>query len=147
MVDIRKMRVLVRHGVVRMVVTVGLRAIPLRLMLMLVVLIVYVLMHVLQWLVGMLMFVPFGQVQPDTNAHKYACQPEGRGSRFPEHKQSHRRTNEWCGRKIGACTRGSKSAQSQNKQNQAESVAKQADKHGFEQGHRVRQGQAQCQGY
>ena len=94
MVNIREMRVLVRHGLVSMPMAVRFLAIPSKVMRMLVVLVMSVRMRVLQRFVGVFMVMPFTQMQPDTQAHQGTGQPKQGRCGFAQKQHSHRRPHE-----------------------------------------------------
>lgn len=76
-VDVRDMRVLVRQSLVGVLMAVGFGAVPCRLMRVLVVRIVHMPMRMHQGLMGVRVFMPLAQVQPDPQPHQRTGQPEG----------------------------------------------------------------------
>lgn len=74
--NVWEMGMLMRDGV--MLVPVGMRFIPIptKFMNMLMMLIVYMLVSMLEWLVSVLMLVVFGDMQPNADAHQGGSQPE-----------------------------------------------------------------------
>ena len=87
MVDVRVMRMLVRQGKVGMLMTVWFGAIPRRLMRVLMVRIVHMAMCMYQRLMGVLVCVPLGQVQPHPQRHEGASSPESWTHRIAQPKQ------------------------------------------------------------
>ena len=80
MVDIRKMRVLVHHANVAVPMLMRLIIVPIEIVRMPVVLIMDMTMGMLDWLMPVLMFMVFRQVQPDAPGHQRRRQPKCRRS-------------------------------------------------------------------
>ena len=64
--------------------------------------IVVVAVRVSERLVGMLVFVPFGEVQPHARCHQTRCDPEGEGHRFVEEGYRNSGPYEGGGREVRA---------------------------------------------
>ena len=94
MVDVRVMRMLVRQGKVGMLMTVWFGAVPRRLMRVLMVRIVHMAMCMYQRLMGVLVCVPLGQVQPNPQPHQRTGQPESGRRGFSQKHHRHGRTHE-----------------------------------------------------
>ena len=77
-------RVGVREWFVGMLMCMRFRAVPRKGMAVPMVLIVLVAVRVSERLVGMVVFMPFGEVQPHARCHQTRCDPEGEGPRFVE---------------------------------------------------------------
>ncbi len=71
---------IMRMGVFQARVMVRMRvrflAVPIEIVLMLVMAVVAVFMHMVHWRMGVLVFMGFGQVQPDAAAHQCRRRPE-----------------------------------------------------------------------
>ena len=95
-VDVGKVRMLVRDGRMRVPVRVRRLAVPVQVMrmLMLVMRVVAVAMRVGQRLMRMQVIVLLGQVQPHSQRHEAASQPERRCGRFAQQAKCKRGTNE-----------------------------------------------------
>lgn len=76
-VDIRVVRVLVRHHDMLMRMVVRLLAAPVEVVHMLMVRVMYMAMLVLQCLMFVLVLMPLGQMQPHAGSHQRTGQPEG----------------------------------------------------------------------
>ncbi len=72
MMDVGEMRVRVRQRLVNVFVRVRLGRVNARRVRVLVMLVVGVVVRMFQPLMRVLVFVPLGQVQPDTDAHEYS---------------------------------------------------------------------------
>lgn len=92
--NVRKMRVLVHHGHVLMQMVVRLSAVPIRAMCMLMMRVVRVHVAMFQRLMGMIVLMALGQVQPDADAHQRTRRPERGRYRFTQQHQCQRRANE-----------------------------------------------------
>ena len=101
-VNIREMRVFVRHSHMTMPMVMWLVIVPTEIVRMLVVCIMDVLMTVLHRLMYVFVLMVLRQVQPDTPAHQARRQPEWPCCRFAEQCQCHRRTDKRRRRKIGS---------------------------------------------
>ena len=77
--DVRVVRMLVRHAFVAMRMRVGLLAIPFKAVLVLVVVVMAVAVSVLETLVRMFMLMPLAHVQPHAERHECRRQPEQSG--------------------------------------------------------------------
>ena len=75
-VNIRKMRMLVRHGDMTMPVLMRLVIVPIEIVKMLMVFVVDMPMTVFHWLMHVSVLMMLRQVQPDAHAHQARCQPE-----------------------------------------------------------------------
>jgi hypothetical protein len=100
------MRMTVLQPAVRVRMGMGLTAIPGEAMRVLVMLIVNVWMRVLHRVVYVHMLVSLCEMQPDTDAHECARDPERGGRRLPQHKKRERGTKERSNGEIcpGACS-------------------------------------------
>jgi len=83
--DIRNVRVGMRHGCMVMRMHMWLLAVPREIMIMLVMGVVSMFMRMIHREVRMLMNMLLGQMQPDSSRHQCACQPESRSRRVAEH--------------------------------------------------------------
>ena len=121
MVSVRKMHVLMLHGV--MPVPVSVRALCGHgiVVLVLVVFVVFVFMFVLNGLMHMLVNMMLGEMQPHPYRHQCGSQNQGPGERVTE-AQGERGAKERRDREIGASTRGAKMPQADNEQGQADAV-------------------------
>ena len=77
-VNVRKVRVLVRHYRMVMRMGMGLRALPGKVVRMLVMRVMHMAVCVRKRFMRVFVFVVFGQVQPDAQRHESARQPECR---------------------------------------------------------------------
>lgn len=84
MVKVRVVRVLVPHRRVVMPVGMGLAGWLAIAMGVLVVGVMDVIVFVIHWLVSVLMFVTFGEVQPDPDPHEQCSADKWQGDRFSE---------------------------------------------------------------
>ena len=92
--DIRRMRVRMRHRYMPVRMRVRLPPIPVRIVLMLVMFIVDVLVRMLQRVVGVFMFVMLGKMQPDARRHQPTGNPESGTRRFLQQQQRQPGANE-----------------------------------------------------
>lgn len=70
---------------------------------MLMVLIVDVFMIMLQWFVPVLVAMPFGQMEPDANAHEYSGSEKRNGEAFAQSENRDHYPKERSYREIGSC--------------------------------------------
>ena len=87
------------------------------------VLVVHVPVLVLHVLVCMLVLVTLRQMQPQPDRHQAARNEQGRGDRFPQHRNRQRRTHERREREVGAGPSRAEMAEPQHEQRQAHAVA------------------------
>ena len=97
---IRKMRMAVLYHLVNMHMTVRLRRIPLKPMLMLMMPIMYMPMPMFRGFMHMLMGMPLRQVQPHAYGHQCRGNPERHAHRLAKYQQRHCGTEERCGGEI-----------------------------------------------
>lgn len=81
-VNIGKVWMLVRHLGVRVLVRMGLLPIPVKLVIVLVMIFMAVRVTVFQRLMGVQVFMAFCQMQPHTQPHQHAGNPESGGNGF-----------------------------------------------------------------
>ena len=84
--NVGEVRVAMLQFVVLMRVNVRLRAIPFKIVCVLVMRIVPVGMAMLKWFVQVWVLMTFGQMQPDTKPHQQAGGPERRARSFTKHE-------------------------------------------------------------
>lgn len=106
-----------------MLVGMGLGAVPMRIMLVLMMLIVGMDVRVSERFVNMFVLVILGQVQPNTHCHTGCCDPERPARRLTVERDRQRASNEGRGREIGASTGGAQISQREDEEHQTESVA------------------------
>ena len=70
MMDVGVMHVFMNHGFVLVWVRMGLNSVPCKIVHVLMVLVMRMGVRVFNVFVGMLMFVPFGEMQPNTETHQ-----------------------------------------------------------------------------
>lgn len=109
-VDIRVVRVLVRHHDMLMRMVVRLLAAPVEVVHMLMVRVMYMAMLVLQCLMFVLVLMPLGQMQPHAGSHQRTGQPEGQRGGLAQQQDSQRGADERRGREVGAGTRRTQAA-------------------------------------
>lgn len=81
-VNVRVVSMRVCDWLMLMRMRMWLSAVPSEIVLMLVMRVMTVGVVVLHWLVRMFVFVVFGEVEPDAEAHEAACDPEYEGGCF-----------------------------------------------------------------
>ena len=127
MMDVRVMRMRMPERLVAVRMHMRLGAVPLKIMLVPVMRIMAVGVRMRHGFMRVLMFVRFGQVQPDAGAHQRGGDPEDGTRMFAQHQQRNCRTNERRRREIRAGSRSAEMPQSQDKHHQTEAVAAKAD--------------------
>lgn len=108
-------------------IMIGYRLAPLA-VLMLVMTIVGVLMLMLLRFVHMLVFVSFGQMQPDTQCHECSSDDQTCVDRFTQKRDCQCHSKKRSDREIGTCPGCSNMAQCNHEKNQANAIGKTADK-------------------
>jgi len=129
MVRIGEVRMVVRHPVVAMPVTVSLLILLGRIVLVLVVFVMDMFVLMFQRFVRMDMRVLLGQMQPHANRHQRTGQKQAESERLA-HQQCQQCAKERGHRKIGPGACGAEVPQGQHEQGEAQSIGQHADQHG-----------------
>ena len=127
MMNVREVRVRVRHWLVNVRMRMWFARMNTLCVFMLMMFVVSMLMRVFQERVLMRVRVALGQVKPHAARHKSGCGPERALYRFAQKRQRHQRTDKRREGKIRAGPRRSDMSQSQYKTREAQAVAKKAD--------------------
>ena len=106
MMHIWKMNVFMNYRFVPVWVGMRLDTIPLKVVYVPVVHVMAMSVSVVNCIVGVLMFVPFAQMQPKTDRHKYAGDAQLHRDSVAEEKHRQESAKEWGDCKIGARPRG-----------------------------------------
>jgi len=108
-------------------VRVRLGAVPRKIVLMAMMLVVSMRVSVCQHLVSVQVPVAFGEMQRNADRHQDRCYPEKRIRRLSEQRKRRGCPDKGGGRKISAGPRGAELAQRRHEKSKADSIAKQAD--------------------
>lgn len=102
--------------------TMRLRRIPFKVMLMLMVFIMHMSVPVLRRLMQMFMGMPLRQVQPNPHGHQRRRNPERDGHRLPERQQGYYGAQERRRGEVGTGARTAQPTQRQHKHDQADAI-------------------------
>ena len=107
---------------------VRLDAIPVEIVCVLVVRVMLVGVAVNDCIMGVLVFVMFAQMQPDTNRHECRSNAKLHRDRVTEEQHRQNSAKERRDRKIGASPRGAKVSQREDKQHEAQPITEEPDR-------------------
>jgi hypothetical protein len=96
MMNVWEMCMLVFEFCMQVIMCVRLNAIPFHIVEMLVVLVMMVSVSMRKFLMGMLMRMTLGQMQPNANRHQTSSNPKGRAGGFTKHGNSDGSSYKWC---------------------------------------------------
>jgi len=116
-----------RHRLVNVFVCVRLSWINAGRMSVLVMLVMGVAVRMFQPVVRVLVFVPLGHVQPDTDAHEDSHRNKKRPDRFAQQEQRHQRANEGRDGKVSAGACRADVPQREDETGEAQAVSKKTD--------------------
>src|SRR6266700_2046176 len=102
--QVRVVRMLMREAAVLVFMRVGLRSVPRKIVLVLMMRVVHVGVRVRERLVPVLMSMALGQVEGHAGGHQQGRQPKARRRRLTQDVHYDRRTEKGGGREVGACT-------------------------------------------
>ncbi len=146
-VQVRVVGVAVDQPLVPMAVAVRLtRRVARRMRVTMVRVVVRVTVLVLQRLVGVVVLVPLGEVEPEADSHQAAGGHEAGGQGLGEAQNGQDRADEGGERKIGAGARGAEMAERCHVEGEAEPIAEEADDAGRGDRARARQAGAEAKG-
>src|SRR5260221_1379510 len=127
MMDVRKVQMAVAEEIMFVSMRVRLGAVPRKIVLVAMMLVMSMGVSVRQRLVPVQVSVAFGEVQRNADRHQDRCDPEKRIRRLAEQRKRRGCPDKRGGRKISAGPRSAELPQRHHEKSKADSVAEQAD--------------------
>lgn len=128
-VNVRIVGVFMHQRFVTMHMSMGFSAVPRKIVRVLVMLVMPVRMVMMQRLMGVLVFVPLPQMQPDPQRHQRCGEPERHARRLRPNQERDQHAEQWSHGEVGPGSGGTENAQPHYEQREANAIPSESHQH------------------